>query len=229
MESVLLERYRPALQGPVLELVPGGSRLTEELVHQAGAYTGLGSSVAVIGVCRQVFPRGRFVHGDIADLDQFDPDAFGVAFAGRCGIDALSADRRRALFGALQRVLRWNGLLIFSSHNAGAAAEDAAPEGRSPRRGSRLRGLRLRSSRAPMDERDLGSELLSGVDGDLSGTGFRIGRDEQEQQLVDFGFQLIECLDLDGHALAAGDPGTDVPELHYVARRPGGGSGSMPA
>jgi hypothetical protein len=220
VESVLLERYRPALQGSVLELVPGGSRLTEELVHQARAYVGIGPSPAVINVCRQIYLAGRFVASDIVGLDQFEPGGFDVVFAGRCSIDNLNAERRLRLLAGVRRVLGEEGLWIFSSYNAASPALQPSADQPSGRRkgGGLLRGLRMRSSRAPMDERDLGNELLSGIDGDPSTGPYRITSDAQETQLGECGLRLVECIDLGGHLVTQGAPASTSPELHYVAR-----------
>jgi hypothetical protein len=230
VESVLLERYRAALQGSVLELVPGGSRLTEELVHQARAYIGIGPSPAVINVCRQVYLAGRFLVSDIGDLEQFEPGGFDVVFAGRCAIDNLGTERRRGLFEAVHRVLGQGGLWIFSSHNAASPElqQFAAPSSGRRQRGL-LRGLRLRSSRAPMDERELGDELLTGIDGDPSAGPYRITREAQEQQLAELGFELGECIDLGGHQVSSDAPASESPELHYVARPALPGGSTPPA
>lgn len=217
VEKGLLERHAASLAGAVLELVPGGSQLTEELVHRASSYTGVGSSAAVIGVCRQMHRAGKFVHAEITDLDQFPPAGFDAVLAWRCSLDLLSVERRRAVLQAVHRVLTPAGLLIFSSHNQPDKSATPAQENRGRRGGGLMRNLRLRSSRAPMDERELGSELLSGIDGELSGELYRIGRDEQEGQLNELGFRLIECVDLEGQAVPAGSAAADSPELHYVA------------
>lgn len=218
VEKVLLERHEAALHGAVLELVPGGSKLTEELVQQARSYTGIGPSMAVIGVCRQIFRAGEFLHGEVTDLERFRPGAFDAILAWRCALDLLSLERRRIALEGAQRVLAPGGLLIFSSHNQPAQGDAPATENRARRGGGLLRSLRLRSSRAPMDERELGNELLSGIDGDPSAAQYRIGRDEQEGQLGELGLELVECLDLDGNLVPSG-AATDAPELHYVARR----------
>ena len=224
VESVLLERYRPVLHGAVLELGPGGSRLTEELVHQARAYVGLGPSSAVIGVCRQMYRTGRFLRGELVELEQFDAHAFNAVVACRCVIDALDGERRRLLLRGLHRVLSPAGLLIFSTQND--PTEDAVPraEEKSSRRGGFLRGLRTRSAQAPMDERELGNELLSGIDGGLSLSHYKISRAGQERQLAELGFRVAECVDLAGHTVPHGDPAAQSPELHYVARPAAPGS-----
>jgi SAM-dependent methyltransferase len=220
VESVLLERYRPALQGSVLDLGPGGSRLTEELVHQAQSYLGVGPSTAVINVCRQIYLTGRFVVADVDALEQFEAGSFQAVIAGRCAIDSLPGERRATLFERVHRLLDTEGLWIFSSHNAASPQLQQADEASSGRRrgGGLRRGLRLRSSRAPMDEHDLGAELLSGMDGTLAAGPYRTTKAAQESQLGELGFRLLGCLDLQGHVVAETDPASESAELHYVAR-----------
>jgi SAM-dependent methyltransferase len=216
-EKVLLERHAAALGGVVLELSPGGSQLTEELVQRASSYTGLGPSAAVIGVCRQIYRAGTFVHSEVTDLEQFPAGGLDAVLAWRCSLDVLGLERRRTVLAEVHRVLGPAGLLIFSSHNQPDQGEAPAAENRARRGGGLLRNLRLRSSRAPMDERELGNELLSGIDGEPSAVQYRIGRDEQEAQLGEIGLRLIECVDLAGRAVPAGETAAESPELHYIA------------
>jgi len=48
---------------------------------------------------------------------------------------------------------------------------------------------------------------------------YYIDRERQRGQLEACGFELAECLDLDGRTLAAGDDAPGCAELHYLARR----------
>jgi SAM-dependent methyltransferase len=218
VESVLLERHRAAFLGDVLELIPGGSRLTEELVHQARAYTGVGPSAAVIGVCRHMYRSGTFVHADIRELQQFGEGRFSAVAAWRCAIDSFDDEQRRVLLERVNRALRRDGVMIFSSHNLAGQTGTQQPDRRSGGLGGLLRGRRPRSSRAPMDDRELGYALLSGIDSELGGGQYHIGRDRQETQLGELGFRLLECLDLAGHPVAPDEEAAESPELHYVAQ-----------
>jgi hypothetical protein len=47
---------------------------------------------------------------------------------------------------------------------------------------------------------------------------YYIGRDAQARQLDELGFDLLECLDLDGRTVAPGEDAPESGELHYVAR-----------
>jgi hypothetical protein len=56
---------------------------------------------------------------------------------------------------------------------------------------------------------------------DYSVLHYYIERDHQQRQLASAGFDLLECLDLDGRPVAQGERAEHHPELHYVARRAG--------
>ncbi len=212
----------------MLELLPGGSQLTAELVRRARSYVGVSPSLAVIGVCRHLYAgAGTFVHGDIRELEQFQPGEFGAVAAWRCAIDLLDDEQRRLLLAGVRRVLAADGGFIFSSHNLAGRSPEPELERRPGRAGGGLlralrprsgRALRPRSGRAPMDEGDLGHALLSGIDGELEAGRYHIERDAQQRQLEELDFRLLECLDLSGTAVPAGDLAADSPELHYAAQ-----------
>jgi hypothetical protein len=48
---------------------------------------------------------------------------------------------------------------------------------------------------------------------------YYIDRDEQERQLAEEDFELLECLDESGHVVRVGEPAAFSSELHYLARR----------
>ncbi len=55
---------------------------------------------------------------------------------------------------------------------------------------------------------------------------YYVSRASQANQLSDLGFELVECLDLDGQAVGAGDDAVGCSELHYGARRSTRATGS---
>ena len=72
VETILIDRYRPALSGRVLELGCGAGRLTGHLIEVARAVEGIDLSPAMIAYCRQTYPRATFRVGDLQDLSAFD-------------------------------------------------------------------------------------------------------------------------------------------------------------
>lgn len=221
VERILFERYHEPLRGAVLELSPGGSHLTDELVAGAASYTGVGPSGAVIAVARHLHRTGRFIHADLRDLDQFSEHEFTAVVAGRCAVDLFGDEGRRDLLRGIHRVLAPGGLFIFSSHNLDTASGAGAPEPEADRGRSGLAGRLFRRNRRDLEqlqEQGLDYAVRAGSELDASPLQYHITRDGQERQLTELGFRLIESLDLDARPVPAGEAVSTVRELHYVAQ-----------
>jgi hypothetical protein len=57
---------------------------------------------------------------------------------------------------------------------------------------------------------------------DFSVLHYYVSRDAQERQMMQVGYELLECLDLEGRCVERGETAAKCPELHYVARRADG-------
>jgi SAM-dependent methyltransferase len=161
--------------------------------------------------------------GDIRDLSGFAAGSFDAIVAGYNLLDVLSdADRRRALTD-LRRMLVAGGLLVFSTHN-----RDVGPDRPIDRwRAGRIEFVRL-ALRAPrwlpnrrrlrsQQREEPGYAVFNDSSHDYGALHYYITRDEQERQLTQAGFTLLECLDVDGFVVKAGDRSTSS-ELHFLAR-----------
>jgi SAM-dependent methyltransferase len=226
VESVLLERHRDALAGPVLELGCGAGRLTGHLCELARAVHAIDLSPAMVAFCRSNYPRAVLSEGDLRDLSRFADDAFDVVVAPFNVLDVFGdAERRRAL-NEIRRVLVIGGLLIMSSHNRGYSPRIAVPirvsVGSLRRPAASLRSLprRLRNRRRlrRLERAENGYAIVNDDAHDFSVLHYYISRDAQGRQLADEGFELQECLDLDGLDVPVGAAAASCPELHYVAR-----------
>ena len=80
--------------------------------------------------------------------------------------------------------------------------------------------LRTRNHRriAPLERREPDYALVNDQAHDYQLLHYYIGRDAQGRQLADAGFELLDCLDGDGHTVQAGDAASGQSELHYAAR-----------
>jgi ubiquinone/menaquinone biosynthesis C-methylase UbiE len=113
----LFDTYlRPGMA--ILDLGVGGGRTTAYLSSIAARYVGVDYASEMIAACRQKFPTLDFEVGNAADLSKFDAASFDAVVMAFNGIDYLIPDqaRRRAL-QEIRRVLKPEGILIFSSHN----------------------------------------------------------------------------------------------------------------
>jgi SAM-dependent methyltransferase len=226
VETTLLTRHRPALAGRVLELGCGAGRLTGHLCEVAQAVHGVDISPAMVAYCQQAYPSATFSQQDLRDLSSFERSSFDAVVAPFNVLDVLGdAERRRAL-DEVRRILVPRGVLIMSSHNRGftsrAADRTRAVLGSARRPLTSLRSLprRLRNRRRlrPLQREEDGYAIVNDEAHDFSVLHYYISRDAQEQQLSEHGFELLDCMDLDGQNLPAGAAAAHCPELHYVAR-----------
>jgi SAM-dependent methyltransferase len=228
VEAVLLVRFRDQLGGRVLELGCGAGRLTGYLAEISPQVEGLDVSDEMLAYARSRYPKARFRRGDIRDLSAEADGSRDVVVAGYNLPDILSDEDRGVLLDEVRRMLEPGGLFVFSTHNLGAA--DAREKPTDVRRDHPLRlaadlvrmPRRVRNSRRlrRSERHEPGYAILNDVSHDFRALHYYISRDRQERQLLEHGFELLECLDLDGGAVAPSKAAAHSSELHYVARRP---------
>jgi SAM-dependent methyltransferase len=232
VEGALFARYRGDLSGRVLELGCGAGRLTRELCKFADQVHAIDISPAMVRHCRRACPEATISERDLRDLTDYGTGFFAALLAPFNVLDVLDdADRNGALEG-FRRVLAPGGLMIMSSHNRAYAPRVVGP-GRQLL--AHLRARKLRSAAGsivrmprrvannrrlrPFERVEPGYAILNDAAHDHSMLHYYISRDDQERQLAEHGFELLECLDLDGEPVEAGEAAAEAPELHYVSRR----------
>ena len=226
VEVMLLVRYRDALSGRVLELGCGAGRLTGYLSEIASSTHGLDISPAMVAYCRGRYPRATFGVGDLRDVSALEPGSFDVIVASYNVIDVLGDAERATVLAGIHRVLQPGGLLIMSSHNRANARRRTLRDALAARNPVGLavsmfelpRWLVNRRRLRPFERNEPGYAILNDVSQDFAALHYYITRDAQARQLQDHAFELIECLDLEGRRVEAGDAARHTSELHYVAR-----------
>jgi SAM-dependent methyltransferase len=226
-EAVLLARHREALTGRVLELGSGGGRITGHLIGLASSMHGIDIATDMVGYCQRRYPTATFSLGDLRDLSAFETGGFDAIVAGFNVIDVLGDNERAHLLDEVQRILSPRGLLIFSSHNIACAPLLKGPAHnltrnplRAANRIARLpRSMRNHRRLAPLQYTGADYAILNDEANDHSLLHYYIGRDGQERQLARHGFELLECLALDGTTVGPGESGAGCHELHYAAAR----------
>jgi ubiquinone/menaquinone biosynthesis C-methylase UbiE len=116
-ELLLFEKYIPR-GAAILDLGVGGGRTTPYLSGIASRYLGLDYSEEMIRTCRRKFPELEFQVADASDLSRLDDSCFGAVVFAFNGLDYVIPDaRRKRCLRECFRILKPNGVLIFSSHN----------------------------------------------------------------------------------------------------------------
>ena len=116
-EQLLLRTYiKPGMA--VLDLGVGGGRTAPYLARIASRYVGVDYSEAMVRTCRRKFPNLDFVLADASDLSAFEDASFDAIVFSFNGLDYVVPDEKRLrCLRECRRVLRDEGVLIFSSHN----------------------------------------------------------------------------------------------------------------
>jgi SAM-dependent methyltransferase len=227
-EVMVLVRHRELFSGRVLELGAGAGRVSGYLIDLASSYHGIDLSPRMVEHGRARYPDGTFEVRDLLDLVTFADGSFDLVFAGYNVLDVLDDVERRRVLRDIYRILARDGALVMSSHNRASSAASSSPArveltanplrlayrvvgaAASVRNRRRLAGFeREEPSHAIRNDAAHWYRLLH----------YYIGRDEQETQLEEAGFKLLECLDEDGKSVRAGEPAAASSELHYVAQR----------
>jgi SAM-dependent methyltransferase len=239
VEVMILVRYRETLSRKVLEVGCGAGRILGYLVAIGGEAHGIDISPAMVEHCASVYPAAKVGVGDMAALSETVQGPFDAIIAADNVIDVFDDVKRRRVLEEMRALLAPGGLLIFSSHNldyvdrAGGAGEESRPALRARRMlvkaASRplteLAGYARRLPRRIRNRRRLGAlerraddhAIINDEAHDYALLHYYIRRDDQARQLAETGYELIECLDVDGGVVGPGEVNPS-PWLHYVAR-----------
>jgi ubiquinone/menaquinone biosynthesis C-methylase UbiE len=116
-EKLLFRTYIKPGMG-VLDLGVGGGRTTSCLSRVATRYVGVDSSEAMIRASRSRFPNLNFLLADASDLSAFEDASFDAVVFSYNGLDCVVPDeKRQRCFRECWRVLRPDGVFVFSSRN----------------------------------------------------------------------------------------------------------------
>lgn len=237
VERLVLDRYRERFAGAVLELGCGAGRITGHLATLSDRVLAIDISPAMVDYCRRHYPSVTVEQGDLRDLTGLGAGAFDAVIAGNNVLDVLGDTDRRAALRDIGRVLAPGGIVVFSSHNRAYAPGARTLQRLKPRHLVRMARVlarlparrRNRRRLAKLERDEPGYAIRNDSAHDFALVHYYVGRDAEAAQLAEEGFELLECLALDGERVAPGAPGERDPELHYVARRRGDqGAGLRP-
>jgi SAM-dependent methyltransferase len=102
----------------ILDLGVGGGRTTPYLSRLASRYVGVDYAPKMVAACQQKFPQLEFLVADATNLAPLGDQTFDFVVMAYNGMDYLSpSESRRRCLAEIHRVLRKDGVLMFSSHN----------------------------------------------------------------------------------------------------------------
>jgi SAM-dependent methyltransferase len=236
-EVQLFLRYRDKLAGRVLDVGCGAGRVLAYLVMNGADAEGIDLAPAMVEYCRRTVPQATVRLGDASEISRSVSGPFDVVIAPDNLIDVFGDQERRRVIAEIRELLAPDGLFIFSTHDLGWHDTNLGPRefeqtsavgtlrklaDVSPRRvlralSNRREIARNRKRLGPLQQRHDDYAIINDFPHNYSLLHYYIGRDDQEAQLRDLGFELVECLACDGRTIGPGGSG-DSDSLYYVAR-----------
>lgn len=227
-EAVVLLKHQSAFAGKdLLDVGVGTGRTTIYLAPLARRYQAIDYSPEMVARFRQNFPEVPVALADMADLGTFEEASFDFVLATNNVLDAVGhADRLQAL-REIRRVLRPDGMLVFSSHNRdvhGLGRRPALQRSRNPvtQLAFSVHWCMKLVDRARLAHRQRFTDEYAIVNDGVHRVAmlyYCIGPGKQQRQLADAGFELQETFDKCGRSQPSAACVADSEWLFYVATR----------
>lgn len=230
VEVVILLRYFQRISNMrILDIGCGAGRTAFFLRQLTPDYLGIDYSERMIAACRKKYPEQNFAVCSYTDMASIPDGSYDVVFFAFNGIDYVEhVDRLRGI-GEINRVLRENGLFVFSTHNRNFRNARTRPRlvlylnpvrfiryfwGYLSAWRNHLRNRRLEQSQeeyAVINDQAHQWSLLT----------YYIDRFKQSQQLAGLGFKTIGVFDENGNLYDQQADDSGACYLYYVAEKCG--------
>lgn len=132
-EAVILKEITPIIRDrKLLDIGIGGGRTTQFLLEISRDYTGIDYTPRYVELAQKKYPAAKILCCDTRDLRVLDEQTFDFVLISFNGIDYMAHDDRMRTLKEIHRVLKPNGLFMFSTHNRDYRYFDKLPwqEGR---------------------------------------------------------------------------------------------------
>jgi SAM-dependent methyltransferase len=229
-EAILLSLREEIKQKPILEIGVGAGRVTAHLLAMSKDYIGIDYAEEMIEFCSKKFEDATLRVCDARNMSAFKDEQFAAVFFFWNGIDSVGPRDRILILKEVNRVLKKNGVFVFSAHNLdwwkhrSLTSFSRFSFARNPfalikyKKGSIQLYVAGLVSRLRTRLRDTGYAVILEYEEFMVLPIYYINKNTQEQQLLDAGFCPVECVGLDG---SPSDGESQIRDylLHYVARK----------
>lgn len=115
--SILVKYKDYYLNKSILDIGCGAGRTSYFLRNFTKKYMGIDYSESMIDYCKAQYPKLNFSHCDARDLSQFNDNSYDFILFSYNGIDYISNEDRERVLSEISRVLKNDGVFVFSTHN----------------------------------------------------------------------------------------------------------------
>ncbi len=227
-EVMILVKYREFVAGKhVLDIGCGSGRTTAILKNLSSGYVGLDYSLEMVESCRKRFEGVDFIHGDVRDMSEFKDREFDCVIFSFNGLDSVDHDGRLKGLGEIRRVLKQDGLFIFSSHNRNHRYAISHPKMEFSTTPCKLTENfmkfaksmrnRLRNKNHQVFEDQYA--VINDVAHNYAMLTYYIDKVHQVKQLEDMDFSTIEMYDTLGNILNLDSDDKDSAWIYYITKK----------
>ena len=227
-EVMILVKHRESIVDKhVLDIGCGSGRTTAILKNLSAGYIGLDYSLEMVESCRKRFGGVRFIHGDVREMNEFKDEEFDYVMFSFNGLDSINHEDRLKGLKEIRRVLKQDGLFVFSSHNRNHRYAISRPEMEFSTMPCKQAGNlikyfkstcnRLRNKNHQVFEDQYA--IINDVAHNYAMLTYYIDKINQRKQLENMGFETIEMYDTLGNTLDINSDDADSAWIYYVARK----------
>ncbi|MBC8555504.1 MAG: class I SAM-dependent methyltransferase [Candidatus Brocadiales bacterium] len=226
-EVMIIVKHREFISGKhVLDIGCGSGRTTAILKNLSGGYVGLDYSLEMVESCRKRFKDVRFLHGDVRGMSEFKDREFDCVIFSFNGLDSINHDDRLKGLREIHRVLKHDGLFVFSSHNRNHRYAISSPKielSTTPckQAGNFIKFIKSTRNRLRNKNHQVFKDqyaIINDVAHNYSMLTYYIDKVNQVKQLEDMGFETIEMYDTLGNVLNLDSDDKDSAWIYYVAK-----------
>lgn len=224
---ILVKHREEIIDKNVLDIGCGRGRTTTILKNLSNCYVGLDYSAEMIESCRKRFNDVRFIHGDVRTMSEFGEREFDFVMFSFNGLDSINHEDRLKGLREISRVLKPDGLFVFSSHNRNHRHAISHPKMEisiTPCEQVGYLKKFIKSMRNHLKNRNQQQftkeyAIINDVAHNYAMLTYYIDKVSQIAQLHDISFETIEMYDTDGNMLSRDSEDKDIPWIYYVARK----------
>ncbi len=227
-EVMIFVKYREFIADKnVLDIGCGSGRTTAILKNLSKEYVGLDYSLEMVESCKKRFPGVCFNNGDVREMSEFKDREFDCVIFSFNGLDSVSHNDRFKGLREIHRVLKQDGLFVFSSHNRNHRYAISRPKMEFSMTPCRLAGnfikfFKSMRNRFKNKSHQLFKDqyaIINDVAHNYAMLTYYIDKVHQVKQLDNMGFETIEMYDTLGNMLDLDSDDKDSAWIYYVAKK----------
>ncbi|GAX59787.1 SAM-dependent methyltransferase [Candidatus Scalindua japonica] len=227
-EVMIIVKYRECIVDKhVLDIGCGSGRTTAILKNLSRDYVGLDYSSEMVESCRRRFKDVHFIHGDVREMCEFKEGEFDYVMFSFNGLDSINHEGRLKGLKEIRKVLKQNGLFVFSSHNRNYRYAVSRPKIKFSMTPCKqvdefIKYFKSSCNRLRNKGRQLFEDeyaIINDVAHNYAMLTYYIDKANQIKQLSNMGFEVIEMYDTSGDMLDKNGDDSDSAWIYYVTKK----------